>query len=162
MVLLKIVLTGTFVFDKNATLSVGYLHLVSFAICLTILCKRLMTAIMVNKSVYYASIVYETLISWLFLTLGCHIITSTEDSSSSKGEAVYITTIAMLIVSGIIMGILLALLQEMRFYKRVLNEKIELQLFSASEHNHYFFSVFTLISNFDTDHSAKMILNGLL
>lgn len=120
--LLKLILSASFIYDKNGLQTESYLHLVSFLICFTILFRRLSTGIIIDKSIYYVSIVFETLMTWLFLTIGCHLLSQTEDSTS-KGEDIFITTFVLMIVVGILIGLLLVFFQEIKHYKCLLDEK---------------------------------------
>lgn len=53
-------------FDKSGRSS-AYFQLVGFAICAAIVINRVSRSIIILPSVHYASLVYETMLSWLMI-----------------------------------------------------------------------------------------------
>ena len=61
-------------------------------------------AIIFNTSVYYATIIYESLLSWLFLCVGFHIIASGAGTLS-------IDSLVLLFMTGIFFSLILVVIQ---------------------------------------------------
>ena len=95
-ILYKLLLTATFVFNKDGMLQ-GPVGLVCFITCSFIVYRRLTTALMFKPSVYYATTFYQTLQMWLFLSISLHTLFKTPIS---------IATLSLIVSIGIILGII--------------------------------------------------------
>lgn len=78
-VLYKLVITTCFVFDKRGETR-GYVGLVCFCLCAIIIFKRCTSALIFRKSVFFATIFYETSSTWLYLAVSMHILTDSKIS----------------------------------------------------------------------------------
>lgn len=83
--IIKVFLAFAFIFDKSAN-AWGFIQLIVSFIFVWILFNRLRTAIVNSESVYPALIIYDTMLAWLFLTLGIdNIIGGESDITIMQG-----------------------------------------------------------------------------
>ena len=76
-VLYKLVITTCFVFDKEGKTR-GYVGFVCFCICAIILFKRCTSALIFKRTVFFATVLYETSSTWLYLAVSLHILTDSK------------------------------------------------------------------------------------
>jgi len=95
-ILLKLIASASFAFNKEGIYS-GPLLLICFFINLVYLYKLSTSAKFIDNYIYYASLIYETLQTWLFLTISVHLLSATDIS---------IITVMALFIVGIIFGLL--------------------------------------------------------
>eukprot|EP00347_Sterkiella_histriomuscorum_P001449 403371996 len=147
-VFLKLVLAACFVFDKQGKIR-GQIDLVCFILSFYVVYKRYDTALIFNKSVFYAMIVYEIMQMWLFLFISIHIMGDFE---------LTIVGLLLMIISSLLISLAMIFWQQ---YKSSFFLQRDISTFKhASELEIYFFQIFQLI-NEDTAKS-KIILHGLL
>jgi len=75
-VLYKLVITTCFVFDKEGKTR-GYVGFICFCICALILFKRTTSALIFKRSVFFATLFYESSSTWLYLIVSLHILSDT-------------------------------------------------------------------------------------
>ena len=100
-VLIKLTISAVFIFDKKGALR-GQVNLVCFFLQAFMVAKRYQRAIIFNTSVFYATVAYEAVSMWLYITVSIHILTDTP---------VTIFSFTLLVVSGLIFGVILLLVQ---------------------------------------------------
>lgn len=69
--ILRLALTLCFIFDKFAEVH-GYIHLLSSVLAVMIVYQRVTQAIKVKESLHYLSVLFETMIAWLLISIGAH------------------------------------------------------------------------------------------
>lgn len=105
--ILKLTLVVFMIFNKNGDIfSTGYLHMILSVLCFIIIYRRLTNAVILNSSVHYANMIYEMLLSWLFLSVSCHLL---------SGNALSVSSTALIIVIGVFLGVLLVLSYKLRY-----------------------------------------------
>ena len=81
-ILIQFVLSIGFVFDKSGNYR-GQINLVCFALQAFIVMKRNQDAIIFDSSVFYSTILSETLKLWLYLIVAIHILSGAQLSITS-------------------------------------------------------------------------------
>jgi hypothetical protein len=76
-VLYKLVITTCFVFDKEGKIH-GYVGFICFCICAVILFKRCTSALIFKRTVFFATVLYETTSTWLYLAVSMHLLTDSK------------------------------------------------------------------------------------
>ena len=76
-VLYKLVITTCFVFDKEGKIR-GYVGFICFCICAVILFKRCTSALIFKRTVFFATVLYETTSTWLYLAVSMHLLTDSK------------------------------------------------------------------------------------
>jgi hypothetical protein len=66
---LKLILTCSFVFDKQANVQ-GYVHIICSLISALIVFNRVTRSIIIQDAVHKTMLIYETLLTWLFASFG--------------------------------------------------------------------------------------------
>jgi hypothetical protein len=74
--LYKLVIALSFTVNKTGNIT-GEIHLVCFIIASYLLYKRCTSAHFLNEGIQFATIVYESLLAWLFLILAIHVFSDT-------------------------------------------------------------------------------------
>jgi hypothetical protein len=102
----KIIVATSWVFDKYGR-SQGYVHLlIGFTLGL-ILYRRIRTGVIVNRQVYFTTIIMEASLTWLYIITGALILSKEQQSISS--------TAIVLAIGLIIGGILIVVTERTRF-----------------------------------------------
>jgi hypothetical protein len=75
-IIIKCVIAVEFIFNKSGSYR-GIVNLVLFFIQSYQVVKRYRTAIIFDRGVYYATLFYETVAMWLYLTVSIHTLSDT-------------------------------------------------------------------------------------
>lgn len=96
-ILIKLILAVSITLDKQGAYR-GQIGLACFFIQVYPLFLRLRGAFIFDNSVFYATIIYDTLRAWLFLTISLHTLSTTTLTNDS---------LSMLAMTGLIFGLIL-------------------------------------------------------
>ena len=135
-VLYKLVITTCFVFDKEGKTR-GYVGLICFCICAIILIKRCTSALIFKRSVFFATLFYETSSTWLYLIVSMHILTDT-----------YITvmSLSLICITGVFFSVIICIYQE--FKRSACLSTMHPERFTThSEYELYFYRLFETIED---------------
>jgi hypothetical protein len=93
----KLIQSAGFVFDKQGNY-LGYINVICFALNSGIVFSRVTRAVMIHRSVYYATLMYESMLSWLWLTIGIQKL---------GGFDIVIYQVVLYFICGILLGLIL-------------------------------------------------------
>ena len=88
-ILIKFVISIEFIFNKNGSYR-GIVNLVLFFIQTFQVIKRYQSAIIFDRGIYYATLFYESLAMWLYLTVSIHTLSDTPFSVFSITQLILI------------------------------------------------------------------------
>jgi len=88
-ILIKFVISIGFMFDKKGSYR-GIVNLVLFFLQSFQVIKRYRTAIIFERSIYYATLFYESVAMWLYLTVSIHTLSDTPFSVFSLTQLILI------------------------------------------------------------------------
>ncbi len=100
-VIIKLVISVGFIFDKKGAYR-GEVNLVLFFLQGFIVIRRYQDCIIFDNSVLYATVIYEGIALWLYITVSIHILSNTP---------LTITSFTLLIVTGIFFALILVYMQ---------------------------------------------------
>lgn len=143
------VLAAAFVFNKSGSYR-GEINLVCLALDSIIVYRLYKDAIIFKASVFYATIIYEGLFWWLFLTVAIHVL---------SGSILSTTSLSVLIFTGFLLSCILVTVQLIK--KEHLSVADDFEKYDQPlDLMIYFFRLYKLIEN--NDPSAQVILQGRL
>ena len=119
--------------DKPGNVA-GYGELICFALSASILYQRIARDVIFQMSVYYMTIFYESVQTWLFLCFGCELVS--KDSLS-------LDTLLLLILIGVIFAVFLIILRHLYFQNKMAGTENPTKTFKTAAHyEKYFFRIY--------------------
>jgi len=149
-IIIKCVIAVEFIFNKSGSYR-GIVNLVLFFIQSYQVVKRYRTAIIFDRGVYYATLFYETVAMWLYLTVSIHTLSDTPVS---------VFAITQLILIGITLALILIFLSSKNRSKLLITKLTEKEFTSSLDYMLYFHHFYEAIES--TDPSDMLVLNGKL
>jgi hypothetical protein len=128
----KIVLTCGFIFDKAGE-NRAFVCMICAGFNIYIAYRRLMGALIFNRSVHFASIFYEILAMWLFLSISTHTI---------AGKELTITDIFMIFACSLVNTIIFLIYQERKRLRLLTTEEPLLDFDKEEAFPDYFFRIY--------------------
>ena len=111
-ILIKFVISIGFMFDKKGSYR-GEVNLVLFFLQSFQVMKRFRTAIIFDQSIYIATLFYESVAMWLYLTVSIHTLSNTQFS---------VFSLTQLFLIGFAIAIILILLAGQKRYSLLMTQ----------------------------------------
>ena len=132
-IVLKIILASCFVFDKQGKIRAGT-NFVCFLIISFITYKRVTSALIFNKSVFYVIIFYEVEQLWIAICISAHLI---------SGQPITVMSLILIFLVGIFLSLFLIMLQQRKKRMLILSDPKKFK--TASDYELYIFRLNELI-----------------
>jgi hypothetical protein len=149
-ILIKFVISIGFMFDKKGSYR-GIVNLVLFFLQSFQVIKRYRTAIIFDRGIYFATLFYESVAMWLYLTVSIHTLSDTPFS---------VFALTQLIVIGFFIAAILIFMSSQKQAKLLITQFTEKEFTSSLEYMIYFYRFYETIES--SDPSDLFVLNGKL
>ncbi len=136
---MKLVISIGFVLDKKGAYR-GEVNLVLFFLQAFIVVRRYQDCIIFNPSILYATVIYEGIALWLYITVSIHILSNT---------ALTITSFTLLIITGFFFALILVWFQFRQKMSFIAVQQNFARYTKPLDFMIYFFRIYELIESSD-------------